>query len=67
LKVIVSVILRKEVHNNVCLTLNDYRDGDVCISRPNSVRVLLVCFVKERSQQNAQDELLVEIWMLLFT
>jgi hypothetical protein len=70
LDVIVSVVLREKKFIrgiNVCLTLNDYRGAAVCICRPNSVRVLLVGFVKERSQQNTQDELLVEVWMLLFT
>jgi hypothetical protein len=61
------VYFEKKTHINACLTLDDYRDGAVCICRPNSVRFLLVGFVKERSQQNAQDELLVEILMLLFT
>jgi hypothetical protein len=47
LEVIVSVILRKIVHFNACLTLNGYGDGALGICRPNSVRFLLVGFAEE--------------------
>ena len=38
--VIVSVIVRKEVHMNLCVILDCYRNRAVWISRPNSVSFL---------------------------
>jgi len=40
LEVIVSVIVRIEVHINMCLILNGYRYSAVLIPRPNCVKFL---------------------------
>jgi hypothetical protein len=51
-EVIISLSVRKNVRVNMRLILSGYQERAVCISRPNSVRFLLVGLDEERSLQN---------------
>jgi len=65
--VIVSVIVRKNIHMNICLIVNVYSDRAVGMARPNSVRILFVGLNEEGILQNKihQTNCSLAFWMLL--